>query len=200
MDIEVINEQNYPDTIFCYIKNFLNEDDINIYNNYLKSLPEFVDGGSRSQRWYHKDKKYFCPKWKERFKKWNSFEYDSNIINFQNNIIMKLKNYQVENWGIKLPQINSCLINRYKNGNDYIRAHRDTHLTFGKFPTIINISIGETRRLLFKKNLDDSAIEYNLESGSIFIMSGSSQELYTHEITKSDTINERFSLTFRQVL
>ena len=67
MDIEVINEQNYPDTIFCYIKNFLNEDEINIYNNYLKSLHEFVDGCSRSQRWYHKDKKYFCPKWKERF-------------------------------------------------------------------------------------------------------------------------------------
>ena len=113
---------------------------------------------------------------------------------------MKLKNYQVENVGIKIPHINSCLINRYKDGNDYIRAHRDTHLTFGRFPTIINISIGETRRLLFKKNLDDSVIEYNLESGSIFIMSGSSQELYTHEITKSDTNNERFSLTFRQVL
>ena len=200
MDLKVIKEQNKPNTVFCYIKNFLSKDEINIYHNYLKSLPEFIDGGSRSQRWCQIDKKYFCPKWKERFKKWNSFDYDDNIIKFQNNIINKLENYQLNNHGIYIPKVNSCLINKYKNGNDYIMPHRDTHLTFGRYPTIINISIGTTRELLFKKHNSNDQYKYNLETGSLFIMSGSSQELYTHEITKSDTLHERFSLTFRQVL
>jgi alkylated DNA repair dioxygenase AlkB len=199
MDIKVIKEQSDPDTVFCYIKNFLSNDEIMIYHNYLKSLPEFIDGGSRSQKWYQIDKKYFCPKWDKRFKKWYSFEYDDDIKKIQNNIINKLENYQLDNYGISVPKINSCLINKYKDGNDYIMPHRDTHLTFGKHPTIINVSIGTTRELLFKKHNNDQ-YKYNLESGSLFIMTGSSQELYTHEITKSNTKHERFSLTFRQVL
>lgn len=200
MDIKIIEENNNPSTIFCYIPNFLTKSEINEYNEYLERLPEFVDGGSRSQRWYQIDKKYFCPQWKARFDKWKSFNYDSSIINFQNSIIKKLESLNLNNYQVKIPDINSCLINKYKDGNDYINAHRDTHLTFGKYPTILNLSIGATRELLFKKNNSEETYSYNLKSGSLFIMCGSSQELYTHQITKSDTPDTRYSLTFRQVV
>lgn len=47
--------------------------------------------------------------------------------------------------------INSCLINKYRNGNDYISAHRDSKLSFGDNPIICVLSICQERILKFTK-------------------------------------------------
>ena len=103
-------------------------------------------------------------------------------------IVTKLTDLDLNKYGITLPDINSCLINKYRNGNDYIKPHRDTHLSFGRYPTVINLSIGGTRELYFRsKNKAANNYSFNLESGSLFVMAGSSQEKFTHEITKSES-------------
>ena len=200
MDLTVLSEKNMPNTTLCYIKDFLSTNEISQIEQSILNLNDFHSGKSRSQKWYQRDGKYFCEKWRHRFSKWNSSEYTNDLNNIEKLIIKKLNNYNLLESGIYLPKVNSCLINKYNDGNDYISPHRDTHLTFGRFPTIINISIGATRELLFKKNSSDEKYSYNLESGSCFIMAGSSQELYTHEITKSDCKNVRYSLTLREVI
>ena len=53
------------------------------------------------------------------------------------------------------PKINSCLVNKYRNGNDSIKTHRDTPDSFGEYPTITGLSIGGKRNIVLRKiNLD----------------------------------------------
>ena len=125
MECIIIDAEKTQDTHFYYIENFLDNNEIEKIIKYLSNFPEFIDGGSRSQRWYQKDNKYFCQKWKQRYEKWFSFPYDNSLIEFEKNVISKLNNYDLGN--VTLPNVNSCLINKYKDGNDYIKPHRDTH-------------------------------------------------------------------------
>ena len=108
----------------------------------------------------------------------------------------------------------SCLINKYRYGSDSIKAHRDNQTTFGQNPTVIGISLGVKREIIFKR------IEYNpdrinsikldkerpeeiripLKPGSLFIMGGSIQKYYSHEIPKVDMDGVRYSFTFREFI
>ena len=112
------------------------------------------------------------------------------------------------------PKINSCLINKSRDGNDSIKPHRDTPYSFGDYPTICGVSFGDTRKLVFKK-IDFDKKNYNsmktdrksemdfeikLEDNSLFIMGGASQKYYSHEIPKSDSVKQRYSLTFREFI
>ena len=102
----------------------------------------------------------------------------------------------------------------YKDGSHSIRHHRDTDKAFGQNPTIIGISLGATRVIEFKRVLYDGSnkrhskkdkkAEYmnfkmKLESGSMFIMAGSSQKFWTHGILADDSVvDRRYSLTMRE--
>ena len=46
---------------------------------------------------------------------------------------------------IQIPKINSCLVNKYRNGDDSIRPHRDTPDSFGFYPSIIGLSLGSSK-------------------------------------------------------
>jgi alkylated DNA repair dioxygenase AlkB len=51
-----------------------------------------------------------------------------------------------------------------------------------------------------KRNKDESHkdIVFNLESGSVMIMAGSSQKYYSHQVVRDETSHEvRYNLTFR---
>ena len=104
--------------------------------------------------------------------------------------------------------INSCLINQYRNGDDSIRAHRDTYLSFGKHPIIIGISMGDSRILRVRK-LHNPEIFKSLKvekltmkiltffkDNSLFIMAGYSQTYFSHEVPKMSDKDMRYSLTF----
>ena len=201
MELCVIPEENgEPDTVLCYIRNFVDNDEakklFNIFSN-----ENFLDSGNRSQKWFQTNGKYFCDKWKHRYPKWNGYNYTNELDKFQTNILEKLRKYKLTEHGINIPNINSCLINKYDNGTQHIGPHRDTPLSFGKYPTIINLSLGATRELLFKNIKSKEKHSFLLESGSLFIMSGSSQLKYTHEITKDDLITKpRISFTLREFI
>ena len=202
--ISYINkEENDISSIFYYIPNFLTKNEESNLYNYLNNTDDFVknpkynEGVSRMQKWYQKDKKYFCPQWKERYDQWTSFEMDDTI----NNMIDKVQNYVHTINKLDVPKINSCLINKYETGENFIASHRDSSISFGEYPTIIGLSVGATRRIDIKhlKNKKNN-FSFELESGSIFIMAGSSQKFYYHSINKCDCSNVRYSLTFREFI
>ena len=139
--------------------------------------------------------------------KWKSFNYDNELIDIQKIVQEKINSFNLEEHGFTTPNINSCLINKYRSGSDYITAHRDTNLSFGEYPTIIGLSLGSPRNLIFKRinkyNINkckDNSLKLRLESGSLFIMGGSSQKYYTHEIPIEETDDTRYSLTFREFI
>ena len=203
MEINVIKENDIYDTFFCYIPNFI--DDTNILE-WLESMNDFLPSNNynekigRYQKWYQKDKKYFCDKWVSRYSKWESFNYDNTLSSIQEKVQHKINSIDHKFYKIQPLDINSCLINKYRNGNDYITAHRDTKVSFGEYPTIAGLSLGSNREIVFKRTKDNkSKITFKLESGSLFIMGGCSQKYYTHEIPRSDSDYVRYSLTFRQL-
>jgi alkylated DNA repair dioxygenase AlkB len=220
MDLKVISEEKYQNSVFCYMPNVISQEYQVELLKWLDGIKDLQDVQARSgskrsrlQKWIQADQSYFCKSWNTRYERWTSFKYDNTLIEMQNMVQKKVTDF--EKYNIKTPKINSCLINKYRDGNDFIKAHQDTKLSFGKEPTIIGISLGSSRKICFKRviynptsnytpKLDrenqDKNFEYTLESGSMFIMAGSSQRYYTHEIPKCDVSGVRYSLTFREFL
>lgn len=188
--------------LFNYIPNYMNELEQLELLNYLENTCNFIAAPqytninlvSRYQKWFEHKKRYFCPMWKQRFPQWESFDIDPTIQKLINQMQQLANNIN----GIKKPQINSCLINKYPNGEHFIAPHRDSPESFGAFPTIIILSLGETRTLRFENS--DETFTYDLEPGSIFIMHGESQNKFLHSLDKSSTSNVRYSLTFREYI
>ena len=63
-----------------------------------------------------------------------------------------------------LMDTNSCLINYYENGKDFIPRHIDSIVSFGPTPIIINLSIGATRVLRVNEK------DFSLHNNSLFII------------------------------
>lgn len=92
---------------------------------------------------------------------------------------------------------NSCLLNYYRNGLDYIGEHSDKTTNF-KSTTISGISLGATRKIVLKQKITKEKVQANLTHGDLFVMKGDFQEYYTHGLPKQTRVYEpRISLTFR---
>jgi hypothetical protein len=187
-------------SIFYYIPEFICSDERHHIVNKLKSIElipsyKYKNGVSRRQKWIHFEGKYFCSEWKVKYPQWESGKVEDFVLELKD----KIENYIRGLEDIKKPQINSCLINSYVNGDNFIAPHRDCELAFGDKPTIIGLSFGETRKINFIHNINNEKdFSFNLESGSLFIMAGSSQIDFKHSIKKNNSQNERYSLTFRE--
>jgi alkylated DNA repair dioxygenase AlkB len=216
-----VNEKDGSRSIFYYIPNFITSSEAMDVYNHFESMNDFQNNYNynknfiiRKQKWFQKDRRYFCEEWKDRFDRWRAFSYTPKLTSFQEMIINRLKELQLEQIGITIPNINSCLVNMYKDGSNRIRHHRDADKAFGKDPTIIGISLGATRVIEFKrvvyngcnkqlskKDKETQYMNFNmkLESGSLFIMAGSSQKYWTHGISPNlDILDTRYSITMRE--
>ena len=207
-------EINREKATFYYKEDILEHSDVIDLNLWLSNL-EYRDGKCisgkeipRLQLWFQEKNKYFCETWKKRYNRWESNNYNSILYKYQNKIIDKIKKLNC-----KKINVNSCLINKYRNGSDSIKPHRDSSESFGVYPTIIIYSLGDTRTLRFqeiiyneklpeslKNNESKKPFEFELKSNSIFIMEGCSQKYFTHEILKNQSESVRYSLTFREYL
>jgi alkylated DNA repair dioxygenase AlkB len=209
------------DSVFICIENFLDKNDqlklIYYFNamNDFQPCTNYKKEITRYQKWYQEEKKYFCSTWKYHYNRWDSFEYDDVISKIQNKVQAKVNT-------LKLPtpngrvNFNSCLVNKYTSGNDYICSHQDSRDSFGEYPVIVGISVGSTRKINFKKVLynpekpksvktdreNPVKFSFELKSGSMFIMAGASQKYFVHEIpkTKENKLATRYSMTFRQYI
>ena len=193
--MEVSDNYNNETANFVYHTDIFSKSYYNIILKYLE-MKSYKGGKKkneikidREQLWYEINKNYFCKIWKERYPRWESEEYDYFLLNLQNKISKK---FDVE--------VNSCLINKYKDGNDIIAPHKDNNISFGEHPTIIIYSLGCTRNMIIKNDITGKKLTFVLEPNSIFIMSGSSQKYYTHEIPKDTSVGTRYSMTFRKYL
>ena len=95
---------------------------------------------------------------------------------------------------------NSCLINYYPSGEDGMGYHADDEKELGEQPIIASLSLGATRKFVFKHKKTQDKVELYLESGQLIVMHGDTQSFWKHSITKTKTVNSgRISLTFRQI-
>ena len=96
---------------------------------------------------------------------------------------------------------NTCLLNFYPTGSEGMGYHADDEKELGDQPIIAALSVGATRKFVFKHKKTQDKIELYLESGQLIVMSGVTQRYWKHTITKTKTVNDgRISLTFRQML
>ena len=95
---------------------------------------------------------------------------------------------------------NSCLLNYYPSGEDGMGYHADDEKELGEQPIIASLSLGATRKFVFKHKKTQDKVELYLESGQLIVMHGDTQSFWKHSITKTKTVaTGRISLTFRQI-
>tara|TARA_B100000963_G_C22560744_1_gene641200 strand:+ start:374 stop:1069 length:696 start_codon:yes stop_codon:yes gene_type:complete len=216
--------QNEPNGEFSYIgilNKVFNDDYLDFLYNWLEKTDDFKTGHTsfgaipRLQKWYQRDKHYFSYKWKDQnLDRWKSNDYDSVLDDLEIYVQNIIRKFKLNEKNINFPLLNSCLINKYRDGSDSIKPHRDNKDSFGENPTVIGISLGVEREIIFKRieynpnkmnsiKLDKDRMEeirVPLKPGSLFIMGGAVQKYYSHEIPKDDSENVRYSLTFREYI
>jgi len=93
---------------------------------------------------------------------------------------------------------NSVLVNLYRDGQDSMGWHSDDEPVLGPLPTIWSISLGATRRFLFRHRQRPERIAVDLGHGSLLVMAGACQCCWQHSLPKtSRPVGARLNLTFR---
>jgi alkylated DNA repair dioxygenase AlkB len=216
MDLEIINETDGTHSIFMYIPNFIKNSSyyLDIMNNFTNNDWKTGDYNhhelDRVQRFYSINKQPFCEHWKTQPSRWQPFDYENWLLELQQRVEINV-NDLCKDLMNNYPNFNSidfssALINKYRNGDDYIPEHRDS-VVMDRDPTIVSLTFGQTRefrinRILPIKNITHDlkhqfSKTWKLKSGDLFIMAGSSQKYFSHEILKDTSINPRYNITFR---
>jgi alkylated DNA repair dioxygenase AlkB len=192
-------------SVFFYIKDYLPFEKRVFLTDYLSGMTDFKKGNAkdewlppREQKWYHFSGKYFDSSWNKLHDRWRSHVYDQILLDLQKEVDAYVNSLLGAS-----PKFNSVLINKYRDGSDSIKLHRDSLNSFGPRPVIAGLSLGEKRTIKFvpnKKNTPE--ISLNLVCGSLLIMSGESQNEFMHCVEKQDRKQEgpRYSITFREHL
>lgn len=97
---------------------------------------------------------------------------------------------------------NSCLLNYYRNGDDYVSWHADNEKLYGNNSTIASVSFGASREFVLRCREDPKRIlSYSLGDGDLLVMAGTTQKHWLHTVPKRKRVQEpRVSLTFRAVM
>lgn len=98
-------------------------------------------------------------------------------------------------------KFSSVLINRYRNGQDYVGWHTDAEKELGKNPVIGSVNFGATRKFQLRRIDNHSEkFEVELKHGTFLLMHGSTQHFWQHQVPKTAVkIGERLNLTFRVI-
>ena len=94
-------------------------------------------------------------------------------------------------------EINSVLINRYKDGNSYIPWHQDDEPELGESPSIYSLSLGDARVFEIKNKDTNKTIKFKMFDGTLIVMKGAMQRQWYHRVPKSQSHNVRLNFTFR---
>jgi alkylated DNA repair dioxygenase AlkB len=89
---------------------------------------------------------------------------------------------------------NLVLLNRYRDGADYMGWHRDAETGHGR--CIASVSLGATRRFLLRRREQQRAERLDLGHGSLLLMDARVR----HALPRTRRpVGERINLTFRQL-
>jgi alkylated DNA repair dioxygenase AlkB len=98
----------------------------------------------------------------------------------------------------KYIESNSALCNFYRDGQDYMGWHQDNEKELGKSPVIASISLGASRRFVFREKQTKETYSIILTQGSLLIMKNGCQKQWQHSLPKMSRVKERrINLTFR---
>ena len=93
---------------------------------------------------------------------------------------------------------NHVVVNRYRDGKDWIARHADNERELGYRPLIAALSLGVTRRFVLTRKRGRRAEKMRLEHGSLLIMGGSCQHTWRHALPRDPGVTgERLNLTWR---
>jgi alkylated DNA repair dioxygenase AlkB len=185
-------------------------------NSYLLYADDFIpklkctsliDSLKNSAKW-REDKIHMFGKWHEQPRK-VAFYGDKKITYTYSKIKMHTQGWSRETLDLtkRLKQefeldFNTCLLNLYRHGEDYMSWHQDNEPELGDDPIIASISLGQERDFLFreKKNIKNK-LKLTLGNGSLLLMMGKCQQEFQHALPKRKRQQgERINLTFRNVL
>jgi len=98
-------------------------------------------------------------------------------------------------------EFNGVLLNLYRDGQDYIGWHSDDEKDLAKGAVIGSLSLGDSRRFIFRRR-DNHQIraELNLSDGDFLTMGGDTQKFWQHHVPKTaKSTQPRINLTFRVI-
>ena len=95
---------------------------------------------------------------------------------------------------------NACLFNYYPTGDDGMGYHADNESELGNEPIIASVSLGATRKFVFKHRITKEKVEIPLQDGQLIVMRGQTQRHWLHSLPKTKKVTEgRINLTFRHI-
>lgn len=98
-------------------------------------------------------------------------------------------------------EFNGVLLNLYRDGQDYMGWHSDDEKELVKGGVIGSLSLGATRRFIFRRRDDhQKKFELSLADGDFLVMSDNTQKFWQHYVPKSAKVTQpRINLTFRML-
>ena len=79
--------------------------------------------------------------------------------------------------------------------------HADNEKELGQQTIIASVSLGATRKFVFKHRHTKDKIEFPLTSGQLIVMAGNTQQYWLHSLPKTKKVKEgRINLTFRRII
>lgn len=114
-------------------------------------------------------------------------------------VLQPLRDRLIRETGIRF---NSVLANLYRNGHDCMGWHSDDEPELGKQPVIASLSLGATRRFVFKHRREPARkLALELPHGSLLVMHGDTQATWRHALPRTrKPVGPRINLTFRRIL
>lgn len=98
-------------------------------------------------------------------------------------------------------EFNACLLNYYPSGEDGMGYHADNEKELGQQTIIASVSLGATRKFVFKHRHTKDKVELPLTSGQLIVMAGNTQQYWLHSLPKTKKVKEgRINLTFRRII
>jgi len=185
---------NLPDSDITYYPNFLNPEEADYYFKILlNEIP-----------WQQDDitvfgKTYAQPRLTALFAD-NKKPYSySNITMQPHGFSSALSEIKKKIEDIENNTFTTCLANLYRDGQDSNGWHSDNEKELGKNPIIASVSLGQVRPFSLKHKVHKHLKhKIELQSGSLLVMKGSTQQHWLHQIAKTKKIiKPRINLTYR---
>jgi len=126
---------------------------------------------------------------------WETFQFSKTSLQVKEAVEKNLKPLYPQ-------EMNHCVSNYYRDGNDFIDHHSDKDLDLDREGVIVSVSIGAERILeLKRRSLPKDITRIRLPHGSMLILGPMTNKLFTHSILKAEgSTIPRLSLTFRHVV
>ena len=94
-------------------------------------------------------------------------------------------------------ELNQILVNKYTGPEAMLPRHSDDEYDINPMSDIFTLSIGDTATVVFESKNTSEKTELPVESRSLYSMTRSSQNFYSHQINANASNSVRYSITIR---